>query len=78
MGLTPYIMVLIGCGQGGGQCETVATMPVAYRSESACLDSRADIVAASSGLGYARVIAECRVMTPAAPRKVDVRAAPSA
>jgi len=75
---TYYMMVLIGCAQADGPCEPITTLPVAYRSQSACLDSRADMIAAGSGLGYARVIAECRAQGPAAPRKVEIKAVPSA
>ncbi len=53
-------MVLIGCAQGGVQCSPIATMPVAFRNQASCLEARAEMVAASTGLGYAQVTAECR------------------
>lgn len=67
-------MILVGCSNAGDQCAPIATMPVAYRSEAGCLAARADIVAASSGLGYDRVIANCRRQTSAGPEKFDARA----
>jgi len=59
MGPGSFVMVLIGCAQGQ-QCAPVMTMPIAYRSEASCLAERADILAASEGLGYDRLFAECR------------------
>jgi hypothetical protein len=73
---TYYMMVLIGCAQADGPCEPITTLPVAYRSQSVCLDARADIVSVSSGLGYSRVTAECRPQ-PRAPRKHAAKAAPT-
>ena len=78
MGVAPFVMVLIGCSQGASSCAPIATMPVAYASEASCLDARADILSLSSGLGYARVIAECRPHGSAAPRKANLRTVPTA
>lgn len=77
MGPSSFIMVLIGCAQGGVQCAPIATMPVAFRDQASCLEARADMVAASSGLGYARVTAECRRQGKA-PRAAADRALPTA
>ena len=74
MGPTSFIMTLIGCTTGGHQCAPIATLPVAYQSEVSCLAARADIVAASSGLGYDRVIANCRRQGPARPEKLNAKA----
>ena len=60
MGPSSFIMILIGCAQGGTQCAPIATMPVAFRNQASCLEARADMVAASTDLGYAQVTAECR------------------
>ena len=60
MGPSSFIMILMGCTNGAHQCAPIATMPVAYQSEASCIAARADIVAASGGLGYDRVIANCR------------------
>ena len=75
MGVTPFIMVLIGCSQGSGPCETIATMPVAYVSEASCLGSRSEILSLTSDLGYARVTADCRPQASAVSRNSDVRRA---
>lgn len=59
MGAGTFVMVLIGCAQGQ-TCAPVMTLPVAYRSKASCLADRTDMVAASDGLGYERLFAECR------------------
>ncbi len=77
MGASTFIMVLIGCSNGGQQCTPIATLPSAYRSEATCLGARAEIVAASSELGFDRVIAECRPRS-GGPRNAAARTDPSA
>lgn len=65
MGPAYFVMVLIGCGTGQ-DCAPVATMPVAYRSQASCLADRSSIIAASSDLGFQRLIAECHERPKAA------------
>ena len=60
MGSATFIMVVLGCGQPADACTPLGTMPVAYASEGSCIEARSDIVSLHSGLGFARVIAECR------------------
>ena len=64
-------MVLIGCASGQ-ECAPVMTLPVAYQSEASCLADRSGIVAASSGLGYGRLYAECREQARAPKRQTSV------
>lgn len=66
MSAMSVVMVLIGCSQNASQCESVATLPVAYASMSSCLAARSEILSATSDLGYASVKAECRTSTPVA------------
>ena len=70
-------MVLIGCAQGQ-QCAPITTLPVAYANEAGCLDARAEIVAASSDLGFDRVIAECRRQPPTLSHQTESGPVPSA
>lgn len=63
------VMVLIGCSQSGSQCESIATLPVAYASMSSCLAARSEILSASSDLGYGSIRAECRAAVPTASTK---------
>lgn len=60
---TPYLLVLLGCPQGASECQTIATLPVAYASQVNCLDSRSEILKSLPAMGYARVEAECRPQT---------------
>lgn len=77
MGPSSFIMILLGC-TNGGQCAPISTLPVAYQSEALCLADRADIVAASSGFGYDRVIADCRMQGAAGTRRDDAKASSTA
>lgn len=76
MGATPFIMVLLGCSAEASQCQPILTMPVAYTSEASCLNSRAEILALNSHLGFARVEAQCRPHGAVASRRA-VRPVPS-
>ena len=67
-------MILLGCTNGGNQCAPISTLPVAYQSEALCLAARADMVAASTGLGYDRVVANCRRQDPVSPRRLVAKA----
>lgn len=57
---SPYLLILLGCSQGVGECQTIATLPLAYASQVSCLDSRSEILKSLPDMGYARVEAECR------------------
>lgn len=57
MDMTPFIMVLLGCGQADYACQPVATLPVAYASEQSCMAARVEILDA---MGDATLVAECR------------------
>ena len=63
------VMVLIGCSQSASQCESIATLPVAYASMPSCLAARSEILSASSDLGYGSVRAECRTAVPTSSTK---------
>ena len=78
MAATAFVMVLLGCSQGMTSCETIATLPVAYASESSCIGSRSEILSLSSDLGYAHVVADCRPRGPAGPRESNLRTPPTA
>jgi hypothetical protein len=71
-------MVLMGCSQAPDACETIATLPVAYASESSCLESRSEILSLSPDLGYARVTADCRPQGTGQRRDTNLRTNPSA
>ena len=72
MDITPFIMVLLGCGTDVA-CEPVATLPVAYESRESCMASRSEILGA---LDDRSMIAECRRQGSLTP--TDASAAPAA
>ncbi|WP_265569631.1 hypothetical protein [Sphingomicrobium nitratireducens] len=57
MDAIPFVMVLLGCVDGGATCEPITTLPAAYASEQSCMASRGEILEA---LGDDRIVAECR------------------
>jgi len=71
-------MILVGCTNGGTQCAPISTLPVAYQSEVSCLAARAEIIAASAGLGYDKVIANCRRQGAAGPQRLNAKASTTA
>ena len=68
-----FVMVLIGCSQNAAQCESIATLPVAYATMESCRAARSEILSASGDLGYPDVRAECRAAVPAAAAKRAAR-----
>ena len=78
MGPVSFIMTLVGCTNGGVQCAPIATMPVAYQSEASCSAARADIIAATSGLGYDRIIADCRRQSSTGSERLSMKASTTA
>ena len=72
MDITPFIMVLLGCG-GDLACEPVATLPVAYESRESCMASRIEILDA---LGDETMVAECRRQGPLTP--IEASTSPAA
>jgi hypothetical protein len=76
-----FIIAILGCGDGAMACRTVATPPVHYASEQACLAARGDALMANSDLDFPTLLAECLPMAPRAsagdspPRPKDAVAA---
>ena len=61
-----FIIAILGCGDGGTGCQTVATPATHYASEQACLAARGDALMANSDLDFPTLVAECRAMAPRA------------
>ncbi len=60
MGPAYFVIAIMGCGDGGNVCRTVATPARHYATEQACLAARGDALLANSDLDFPTLLAECR------------------
>ena len=82
MGPVTYVIAILGCADGSGACQPVATMPTRYESEATCSAAAAPTLAANSDFDFPTIVAQCRpasaipaaVKEPARDRGVAVRA----
>jgi hypothetical protein len=66
MGPAYFVIAILGCGDDGAACRTVATPAAHYVTEQACLAARADTLMANSDLDFPTLLAECRTVAPRA------------
>ena len=59
MGPSYFVIAILGCGDGGSACQTVAAPAAHYASEQACLAAQGDVLAANSDLDFPTLIARC-------------------
>ncbi len=59
MGPAYFVIAIMGCGDAGNACQTVATPAAHYSSEQACLAARGDALMANSDLDFPMLLAEC-------------------
>lgn len=59
MAAATILMAILGCGDAGTGCESVAVSPVRYESVSACVAAQDDVLARTDAM-YPVVTAECR------------------
>lgn len=59
MGPAYFVIAILGCGDGGMACQTVATPAAHYSSEQACLAARGDVLMANSDLDFPSLMATC-------------------
>ena len=55
-----FIIAILGCGDGGINCQTVATPAAHYASEQACMAARGDALMANSDLDFPTLFATCQ------------------
>lgn len=63
MGPAYFVIAIMGCGDGGIACRTVATPGAHYASEQACLAARGDALMANTDLDFPTLFAECLPVT---------------
>jgi hypothetical protein len=64
MGPAYFVIAIMGCGDGGSACQTVATPAAHYTSEQACLAAREDTLMANSDLDFPTLFAQCLAVSP--------------
>lgn len=55
-----YVMAIMGCGDGSGQCAQARVEPVHYQSLRACQVAMAGALARNSDLSFPVISAACR------------------
>ena len=60
MGPAYFVIAIMGCGDGGVACQTVATPARHYPTEQACLAGRGDALMANSDLDFPTLLAQCQ------------------
>ena len=59
MGPAYFVIAILGCGDGGSDCRTVAAPAAHYATEQACLAARAETLMANSDLEFPTLVAQC-------------------
>jgi hypothetical protein len=82
MGPAYYVIAILGCGDGGAACQTVASPAAHYATEQACLAARTDALMANSDLDFPTLFATCqpvsRKASTAAPKAASTDVAVAA
>ena len=67
MGPVGYVIAILGCADGGGACQTVATPSTRYESVAQCAAARGSALEANTDLDFPTIVAQCRpsAVTPA-------------
>lgn len=60
MGPAVFIIAILGCGEAEAPCEQVATAPAQYSSFAECTRATEDALAASGGVDFPVVVAQCK------------------
>ena len=66
MGPAAYVIAILGCADGAGQCTPVATLPARYESEATCFAATGEALVDSIQADFPTIVAQCR---PAAARR---------
>ena len=82
MGPAYFIIAILGCGDGGVACQTVAAPAAHYADEQSCLAARDEALMANSDLDFPTLLAQCVPVSPKAtaakPQPEDAKPAPKA
>lgn len=73
MGAGYFIIAIMGCADGAGQCVPVATVPTRYESQASCSAGTAAALEARTDLEFPTLVAQCRSMTYPASADKDLQ-----
>ena len=71
MGPAVFVIAILGCGEAEAPCEQVATAPAVYSSFAECTRATEEALAASGGLDFPVVVAQCK--SAGAPASLELR-----
>ena len=60
MGLTYFVIAILGCADGGSSCTTVATLGTHYSSEAECTAATSGALVDNSQFDFPTLVASCR------------------
>ncbi len=63
MGPVGYFIAILGCADGGAQCQTVATLAPRYENAAQCAAARDSALDTNSDLDFPTLIAKCQKST---------------
>jgi hypothetical protein len=74
MGPGIFLIAIMGCGDGDGQCRTVRTLDTRYETQAACTAASEAAAGAAGDVDYPVVVAQCvRAGAKANVRPADVK-----
>ena len=73
MGPAYFVIAVLGCADGGGQCTSVATLPTQYATESECIAASGAALIENSNFDYPTLVARCR---PAETKSAEAKPQP--
>ena len=76
MGPAGYFIALLGCADGAGMCQPVATIPVRYESREACSAATGRVLASNTDFDFPTIMAECRAAKSPASSHIEPPKAP--
>lgn len=66
MGVTGFVIAILGCADGATACRPVQQLPTVYESRTQCLAATSGALEAATALDFPTITAECRAERPAA------------
>jgi hypothetical protein len=66
MGPAAFVIAILGCADGAGQCTPVATLPARYESEATCFAATGEALVDSIQADFPTIVAQCQ---PASARR---------
>lgn len=73
MGPAYFVIAVLGCADGGGQCTPVATLQAQYATEAQCIAATGAALLENSDFDYPTLVARCR---PGEAKSADAKRQP--